>query len=250
MIAYLAKSIGRKDFPELSGVRGERPLVYLVDIAPALLSPMSKKSQEEALRVLENLGVQVRLNVGVKGYQDGAVVLSDGNQIPTNNLIWTSGVIAREAPGLAEGSTGRGRRILVDAFNKVKNTDNIFAIGDICLLSGDPQFDGGHPQLAQVAIQQGSLLAKNLKRERDGANWEPFRYNDKGSMAIITKYKAVVDLPNTFFKGIFAWATWLLIHIIPIVSFGNKFRLAINWISSLVTNDPNLRLIFRNQDKR
>lgn len=251
MIAYLAKHIGVKDFPELSGIRGDKPLIYLVDKAPALLSPMSKKSQEEALKTLERLGVRVILDVGVNGYEDGKVLFSDGSFLKTNNLIWTSGVIAREAPGLPEGSTGRGRRILVDEYNKVIGTDNIYAIGDICLLSGDPGFEGGHPQLAQVAIQQGQLLAKNLLNEAKGTtDWKMFRYNDKGSMAIITKYKAVVDLPKAFFKGFIAWIMWLFIHIIPIVSFGNKFRLAINWISSFITNDPNLRLIFRNQEKK
>lgn len=251
MIAYLSKHIGAKDFPELSGIRGDKPLIYLVDKAPTLLSPMSKKSQDEAFKALENLGVQVLLDLGVNEYENGTVILSDGSQLKTNNLIWTSGVIAREAPGLPDGSTGRARRILVDEYNKVNNTDNIYAIGDICLLSGDPDFEGGHPQLAQVAIQQGKLLAKNLIKESKGSStWERFRYNDKGSMAIITKYKAVVDLPKAFFKGFIAWVMWLFIHIIPIVSFGNKFRLAINWISSFITNDPNLRLIFRNQEKK
>ena len=111
----------------------------------------------------------------------------------------------------------------------------------------DEKFPNGHPQLAQVAIQQGKLLAKNLLQADKGEAMTAFHYNDKGSMAIISKFKAVVDLPKGFFKGFFAWVVWLFIHIIPIAGFRNKGKLAFNWFWSFVTNDPTLRLIIRPQ---
>jgi len=122
---------------------------------------------------------------------------------------------------------------------------NIFALGDLCSMSADKRFPNGHPQLAQVAIQQGTLLAENLVREANGKPMETFAYNDKGSMAIISKYKAVVDLPKLFFKGFGAWFIWLFIHIIPLIGFRNKVKLAFSWFWSFVTNDPTLRLIIR-----
>ncbi|HEU5148075.1 MAG TPA: NAD(P)/FAD-dependent oxidoreductase, partial [Chryseosolibacter sp.] len=73
--------------------------------------------------------------------------------------------------------------------------------------------------------------------------------NDKGSMAIISKYKAVVDLPNGFVKGFFAWLLWLFVHLIPITSFRNKMKLAFSWLWSFMTNDPTLRLIIRPQPR-
>jgi NADH:ubiquinone reductase (H+-translocating) len=206
---------------------------------------MSQKSQQEATKVLTKLGVHVITNTAVKDYKDDIVYLSDGRTIPTNVLIWASGVTGREVPGLPASAITRGRRILVNEFNKVQGLQNIFALGDLCFMSADKNFPNGHPQLAQVAIQGGDLLAANLIREADGKPMKPFAYNDKGSMAIIAKYKAVVDLPKLFFKGFGAWFIWLFIHIIPLIGFRNKMKLAFSWFWSFMTNDPTLRLIIR-----
>lgn len=248
MLAEMGGNIVKKDYPTAAS-RGLGK-IYLVDALDRLLAPMSAKSQQEAAKVLKGLGVNILLNTAVKDYVDQRVIFSNGESIPSATLIWTSGVIAREAPGLPEGSTARGRRIKVDEFNRVSGLANVFAIGDLCIQESDPKFPQGHPQLAQVAIQQGTLLAKNLMRIGDGTAMKPFLYNDKGSMAIIAKYKAVVDLPKGFFKGFFAWLVWLFIHIIPIAGFRNKLKLAFNWFWSFATNDPTLRLIIRPEKKQ
>ncbi|MES2830348.1 MAG: NAD(P)/FAD-dependent oxidoreductase [Bacteroidota bacterium] len=246
MLAEMNANIVTKDYPTARKGQGK---IYLVDSGDTLLGPMSKKSQEEAYRVLEKLGVNIRLDTMVKDYIDDKVVFGDGETINSATLIWATGVIAREAPGLPAEAITRGRRILVDEFNKLKGSSNIYAIGDQCMQLSDPNFPQGHPQLAQVAIQQGKLLAKNFLKIAEGKTQEPFKYNDKGSMAIIAKFKAVVDLPNGFFKGFLAWIVWLFIHIIPIAGFRNKAKLAFNWFWSFVTNDPTLRLIIRPQKK-
>jgi NADH dehydrogenase len=212
MLAEMGRNIAAKEYPEISDLQGH---IHLVDASPSLLGPMSKKSQEEALSVLTRLGVHVKLNVAVKDYREGKVILADGDAIPTEVLIWTSGVTGRDLPGLPAAVIGRGKRVLVDAYNAVQDFPNIYALGDISLQTTDPAFPNGHPQLAQVAIQHGNLLADNLRRQWKQQSLKPFIYNDKGSMAIISKYKAVVDLPKLFFKGFFAWLIWLFIHIIP-----------------------------------
>lgn len=242
MLAEMRKNILRKDYPELTNLSGN---IYLIDAGHVLLGPMSEKSQKEAYRVLEKLGVKIILDVAVKDYRDGIVYLSNGQTIPSATVVWSSGVIAREAPGLPAETITRGRRIMVDEINLVKGTSNVFAIGDICFQTADKDFPNGHPQLAQVAIQQGTLLAKNIKRLQAGESVKPFRYNNKGTMAIIAKYKAVVDLPRGFFKGVLAWLVWLFIHLIPIAGYRNKAKLAYNWFWSFITNDPTLRLIIR-----
>ncbi|MBO9199588.1 MULTISPECIES: NAD(P)/FAD-dependent oxidoreductase [Niastella] len=242
MLAELGRNIAAKEYPEIKDLRSH---LYLIDAGKALLGPMSQKSQQEATRVLKKLGVHVINNTAVKDYNNDTVYLSDGRTIPTKVLIWASGVTGREVPGLPASVVGRGRRIMVDANNKVQGTQNIFALGDLCLQTTDKNYPGGHPQLAQVAIQQGILLAKNLSRVTDNKPMEPFAYNDKGSMAIISKYKAVGDLPKFFFKGFGAWLVWLFIHIIPLIGFRNKVKLAFSWFWSFVTNDPTLRLIIR-----
>ena len=246
MLGEMGKNIAHKEYPE---IRNFGAHLYLIDAGPVLLAPMSKKAQEEAKRVLSRLGVHIILDKAVKDYRDGKVVLSDGSEIETCSLIWASGVVAREVPGLPADVLGRGRRVLVDEYNRVKDHPEIFALGDMCMQTSDPAFPNGHPQVAQVAIQQGSLLAKILKRMLDGKAMQSFRYNDKGSMAIIAKYKAVADLPKVSFKGFFAWLIWLFIHIIPLIGFRNKLTLAFNWLWSFVTNDPTLRLVIRPRSK-
>jgi len=249
MLAYMNKKIISKEYPEFSPSGKMR--IVLVDMLPTLLGPMSKKSQQEAYDVLVSMGVEVKLNTGVKDYVDGKVLFADGSNIATDTLIWSSGVIAKEAPGLPKESIGRGRRILVDEYNRVKEVSDVFAIGDVCLQTTDPAFPNGHPQLAQVAIQQGVLLAENLVNIVEKRPLKPFKYNDKGSMAIITKNKAVVDLPKFTFTGWFAWLTWLFIHIIPIAGFRNKVKLVTGWFWSFLTNNPSLRLIIRpNPEKK
>jgi NADH:ubiquinone reductase (H+-translocating) len=238
----MAKNIVAKDYPEIGTRKGK---IYLITSGDALLEPMSKKSQREAYDVLKSFGVEIMLDVAVKDYVDGAVILGNGQQINACTLIWATGVIAREAPGLPAEVITRGRRILVDEFNRVKGMSDIFAVGDISSSIADPDFPSGHPQLAQVAIQQGKTLAKNLERLAANEPMQPFRYINKGTMAIIAKYEAVVDLPNGFLKGFTAWIVWLFIHIIPIAGFRNKLKLAFNWFWSFVTNDPTLRLIIR-----
>lgn len=244
MMAEMGKYIMDKDYPELVRVKKR---IVLVDAGPTLLGPMSSKSQAEALKQLRKLGVTIKLNLAVKDFKDDIVYFSDGSTIATPNLIWVSGVIAKEVPGLPAESIGRGRRILVDAYNQVQNVANVFAIGDICLMQGDEAFPNGHPQVAQPAIQQGKLLAKNFMNLQQGAALQPFRYKDKGSMAIISKFNAVVDLPKGFMKGMLAWFTWLFIHILPIAGFRNRVKLFFTWMWSFITNDPTIRLIIKSK---
>lgn len=240
MLAEMGKYIAQKEYPEIKlGLSN----LYLIDALPTLLSPMSQLAQKTAYDKLKELGVKILLNVSVKDYTDSKVILSDGSSIETETLIWTSGVIGKEIPGLPEETIGKGRRILVDDYNKVTGTTNIYALGDICLMLTEEKYPKGHPQLAQVAIQQSINLASNFKRIEDGKVLEQFRYNDKGSMAIISKYNAVVDLPKHSFNGFTAWLTWLFIHIIPLVGFKNKLQLAMDWFRLFITNNPSIRLI-------
>jgi len=247
MLAEMGHYVKMKEYPEIKDLSAH---IHLIDAAPSLLGPMSTTAQVEAAKVLKKLGVRIQLNTAVKDYVNGEVVLGDGSTIPTNALIWTSGVIGQEVPGLPAEAIGKGRRILVNEHNAVVGTHNIFSIGDICLQTTDKNFPNGHPQLAQVAIQQGELLAKNFKRLVSKEALVPFSYNDKGSMAIISKFKAVADLPKFSFKGLFAWLIWLFIHIIPIAGYRNKVKLALNWFWSFITNNPTLRLIIRSERKQ
>lgn len=242
MLAEMIKKIGQKEYPELP--RGSFK-IYLIQSGSVLLNNMSKTAQKESFEVIRSLGVNILLNTRVIGYENGSVILNNGESIPTNALLWTSGVIGRELNGLPPDSFGHGRRVVVDEVGRVKGTKNVFALGDISLDLSDPKYPAGHPQLAQVAIQQGKQLAENLKREAEGKPWKPFKYTDKGTMAIISKYNAVTDLPSGSLKGFSAWLLWLFVHLLPIAGFRNKFDLLSNWAWSFVTNNPTLRVIIQ-----
>jgi NADH:ubiquinone reductase (H+-translocating) len=248
MFAEMRKNIFLKEYPELGTTASN---IYLVDGGPALLGPMSKESQQDTYKALTDLGVIVKLNNNVVDYVDDTVHFANGETIQTKNLIWAAGVTAREFKGIPAESYGRGKRLKTDAFNKIEGTANIFAIGDTSIQFNDESFPHGHPQVAQVAIQQGINLAKNFKKAIQQKPLTPFKYLDKGSMAIIGKNKAVVDLPKPkmHFKGFFAWVIWLFIHLISLITYRNKVKTFYNWMVAYFSKDNSLRMIIRPDKK-
>ena len=248
MLAEMRKNIILKEYPELATVASQ---IYLVDGGDALLAPMSKDSQKDTFEAITKLGVVVKLNAQVVDYIDDTVYFANGETIQTKNLIWAAGITAKEFEGIPKDSYGRGKRLITDEFNKVKSTNTIFAIGDTCIETSDPSFPNGHPQVAQVAIQQGINLAQNFKLMFDNKSLKPFKYIDKGSMAIIGKMKAVVDLPNPklHFKGWFAWFIWLFIHLISLITYRNRLQTLYNWMVAYFSQDQALRMIIRPDKK-
>ncbi|WP_281225093.1 NAD(P)/FAD-dependent oxidoreductase [Flavobacterium aquiphilum] len=244
MFAEMRKNILLKEYPELQTSASN---IYLVDGGDALLSPMSKESQEDTIKAITQLGVIVKLHTRVVDYKDDTVYFADGKTIQTKNLIWAAGVSAREFEGIPAESYGRGKRMATDPFNKVNATDNIYAIGDTSIQLNDPDFPNGHPQVAQVAIQQGVNLAENFKRMVQNKPLKPFKYNDKGSMAIIGKNKAVVDLPKPkmHFRGFFAWFIWLFIHLMSLITYRNRINTFYHWMIAYFSKDQSLRMIIR-----
>lgn len=244
MFAEMRKNILLKEYPELETSASN---IYLVDGGDALLSPMSIDSQKDTLEAVTKLGVIVKLNTRVIDYKDDTVFFADGKTIQTKNLIWAAGVSAREFEGIPAESYGRGKRMATDAFNKVNATENIYAIGDTCIQLTDAAFPEGHPQVAQVAIQQGVNLAENFKLMLENKPLKPFKYNDKGSMAIIGKNKAVVDLPKPkmHFNGFFAWMIWLFVHLMSLITYRNRINTFYHWMIAYFSKDQSLRMIIR-----
>ena len=140
-------------------------------------------------------------------------------------------------------------RYKVDRFSRVKGYEHIWAIGDISYME-TPKYPQGHPQLANVAINQGKTLAKNFRRLWNSQQPQPFEYSDKGSMATIGKHKAVVELPGMKFQGYFAWMVWMALHLMLILSVRNKIVVFFNWAWRYLTGDTSLRLILRDERDR
>lgn len=244
MFAEMRNGILLKEYPELGTTASN---IYLVDGGNALLSPMSKASQTDTFNALTKMGVVVKLNTRVVDYKEDTVYFANGDTIATKNLIWAAGVSAKQFEGIAAESYGRGRRMETDAYNKVNLTTNIYAIGDTAIMTADAHFPEGHPQVAQVAIQQGKNLAKNFVAMLRNKPLTPFSYHDKGSMAIIGKNKAVVDIPKPkmHFNGFFAWLVWLFIHLISLITYRNRLKTFYNWMVAYFAKDQSYRMIIR-----
>lgn len=243
IFAEMKQHVMLRDYPELTA--DDLGEIYLVDGQPTVLAPMSEKSQTYTSRKLTALGVNVALNTLVKDFKDDIVYLSNGEQIVTRNLIWAAGITGMRFDGFDPDSYGRGNRLITDRFNLVQGQENIYALGDCAIISGDEDYPSGHPQMAQPAIQQARNLGQNLNRA-DGS-WRAFKYRDKGALAIIGRNKAVLDLPGQKRStgGFVAWLIWFFVHIMSLVNFRNKMRAVYDWAGYYINKDQSFRMIIK-----
>ena len=235
--AEMKREILPRDYPRMNFDDLE---IILVSSTEKPLAVMSEESQEKSEHYLKDLGVRFISNDRVTDYDGDRVYLSSGNIIPSNNVIWAAGVTGNVIEGLTENSI-KNNRYIVDRYNKIVGFDDIYAIGDIAYME-TPKYPNGHPQVANVAINQGKNLAKNFLKKSEN-EWQPYEYDDKGSMATIGKHRAVVDLPKFKFQGIFAWYFWMFLHLMLILSVRNKLAIFFNWMWSYINRDSSLRLI-------
>ena len=235
--AEMKREILPRDYPRMNFDDLE---IILVSSTEKPLAVMSEESQEKSEQYLKDLGVRFISNDIVTDYDGDRVYLSSGNIIPSNNVIWAAGVTGNIIEGLTENSI-KNNRYIVDRYNKIVGFDDIYAIGDIAYME-TPKYPNGHPQVANVAINQGKNLAKNFLKKSEN-EWQPYEYDDKGSMATIGKHRAVVDLPKFKFQGIFAWYFWMFLHLMLILSVRNKLAIFFNWMWSYINRDSSLRLI-------
>ena len=242
VLAEMKQTILPRDYPDLDTSCMH---IYLINATPRLLGAMSERSSREAEKALKELGVEVMTNCMVTDYVDKELVLKDGQRISAETVIWVSGIKANNIDGIPTESIGHAGRILVDRFNRVKGLKDVYAIGDQCIVEGDEAYPYGHPQLAQVAIQQAKTLAKNLIRQENGETEQPFSYHNLGTMATIGRKKAVVEIGKLKFGGFFAWLLWLIVHLRSILGVKNKTIVFLNWMWSYMNYKQSLRLILK-----
>jgi NADH:ubiquinone reductase (H+-translocating) len=240
-LAEMKRHILPKDYPELDF---DAMQVYLVESGANVLDVMSDNASKNAKKYLTELGVNVINGKRVTDFDGKYASINDGTKIRTNNLVWAAGIKANFMEGIEKEAITFGGRVKVNEYNQVVGQKNVFAIGDMAYME-EADFPKGHPQVAQPAIQQGSLLADNLAAMLRGNEPKPFKYNNLGSMATIGRNKAVVDLNFFKFAGFFAWITWMFVHLMSLVGIKNKVMIFINWVWNYVTYDQSLRLIIR-----
>ncbi len=243
--AEIKRNILPKDYPliDFSNLN-----IILLEGSPHTLNSMSDMAKKASENYLRSMGVDVRTKVIVKDYDGKTVTLNNGESIKSEHVIWTAGVTGNIITGLDEKMIVGNGRFKVNRYNLVEGYENIYAVGDIALME-TPSYPKGHPQLANVAINQAKNLARNLKRSLKNKSLKEYEYVNLGSMATIGKHKAVVDLPFFKFKGYFAWFIWMFLHLMLILSIRNKLIIFINWAWSYFTKDSSLRLILKEPNK-
>ncbi|MDP5157530.1 MAG: NAD(P)/FAD-dependent oxidoreductase [Flaviramulus sp.] len=241
-LAEIKKGILPKDYPDLDTRLAQ---IHIIQSSDCILKGMSENASKKAEDFLEKLGVNIWKNVRVTNYDGKTVTTNTDLTFETATLVWAAGVKGSTIKGLeADEFITRGNRLLVNEFNQVIGFENIFAIGDIaCSIS--EEFPDGFPMMAQPAIQQGQQLGNNLLKLIEDKPMSPFVYKDKGAMATIGRNKAVVDLNNFKFQGVFAWYVWMFVHLFFLIGFRNRMVVFINWVYNYIRFDREARLIIR-----
>jgi len=242
-IADMRRFVFPKDYPELDFSKMK---IYLLEGSPRTLAAMSEKSSHDSFEYLNKLNVIVKTGTVVRNYDGATVTMQNGETIESSMVIWAAGIKGNVPEGIDKSIIVRGNRITVDRYNKVKGTENIYAIGDVAYMETE-KYPHGHPQVASVAIAQGSWLAENLIKMGKNIPIKEFEYHDKGSLATVGRNLAVVDIPKPrlHLKGFFAWLFWMVLHLYLLLGVKNRIAVFFNWMYNYITYDQNLRLIFR-----
>ena len=245
-LAELFDVVLRRDFPRLD-VGAAR--IVLVEAVDELLGSFRPNSRRDARRGLDDRGVEVRTRTAVESVTPTRVCLQGGEMIPAHTLIWAAGVRANRLADVLGVATGKGGRIAVGPDLRLPQHPNAFAIGDVASI------DDGHgtplPGVAQVAMQSGAHVAKEIRGAIAGEQPRRFTYTDKGSMATIGRRAAVAELPfGIRLSGTIGWWAWLALHLLQLMGFRNRLSVLLNWTWSYLTWDRGPRLIFWSRRQR
>ena len=243
-LAELKKSILPKDYPDLDL---NQMHIHVIEASDRILNNMSKNASDKSYKFLKQFGVNVWLNTLVNDY-DGDLVTTNSKPFYTKTLIWSAGVKGDPIDNMND-TLNKHQRIKTDEYNKVIGYDNVYALGDVASIVTEDN-DLGHPMLASVAGQQGHHLGKNFNLLAKDKTMKPFHYKDRGTMATIGKNRAVVDLSFWEYSGLFAWITWMFLHLMLLVDFRNRLIVFINWTLSYFSSDKGLRLIVRKVERK
>ena len=219
--------------------------VILVEGGPGVLAAFPPSLQEAALRDLQRLGVEVRLQTVVTGVEKGRVSCRPGSgpatSIESETVLWAAGVAASPLGASLGASVDRAGRVRVDPELTVPGHRDVFVIGDLASL--DDEQGRPLPGVAQVAIQMGQHAVRNVLRSIEGQPLRAFRYKDLGNMATIGRASAVADFGSFRLKGYIAWLAWLFVHVVNLIGFRNRLVVLVQWAWSYFSYQRAIRLI-------
>lgn len=240
-LAEIKRTVLKREYRELES---DRMQIWLVDSNERVLKNFSEKASANALRYLEGMGVNVKFGARVTDFNGERVTFKDGTSMESNTLIWAAGVKGTLIPGLETAIDAKANRYKVDRFNQLEGIPDVFALGDVAVMR-EGKWEVGHPQVAPAAIQQAGSLAANLLLKATGGAMREFTYKDKGSMATIGRYKAVVDAFGMHIGGLVAWLAWMFVHLMALVGFRNRLQVLMGWAWKYMSWKNTIRLIIR-----
>ena len=235
-LAEFRRHVVPRDYPSIPPAQLR---IVLLEARDAVLGTFAAALQRRAQRDLEQFGVEVRLGTSVERVTPDGVDLAGGERLAAGTVVWAAGIRAADVAEHLGLPIGRAGRIRVAPTLEVVGHPGVFAAGDVALVDGAERL----PQVAQVAMQQGSHAAKNMLNAIAGGPLEPFRYRDKGSMATIGRSRAIAEIGRLKLSGALAWWAWLLLHLVMLIGFRNRLVVLVDWAWNYLTYDRGLRAI-------
>jgi len=236
-LAHMIKVTLRGNFRRIDPAKAS---IILLDAGKRVLPTFAESLSQKVARHLERLGVKVVMDVKVDTVDDQGVI-AGGKRIPSATVLWTAGVAASPIPKMLGPKIDRAGRALVDPFLQIVDAPGIFVVGDAASLMQD-----GHPVpgVAQAAIQEGRYVGRLIAKELNGRKIKrPFRYFDKGNMAVVGKNYAVLERGWLRTSGFLTWLVWAFIHILSLPQLQNRLRVQRQWLWSYFTGQRSSRLI-------
>lgn len=227
-----------KDYPSLDITETK---IILLEARGSILPFLPEKQRDYALRKLRDMGVEVSLNTQVSGAETDRVLLANGSHIPSHTILWSAGVQAAPLAAGLDARKGAAGRIRVEPDLSLPGRPEVFVVGDLAFLE---QNGAPLPMVAQVAMQGGAYAGKAILNRIKGLPTAPFKYFDKGNMAIIGRNVAAVNAFGIFrFTGFPAWAAWMGLHIYYLAGFRNRLMVGINWAFNYFLGAQRIRVI-------
>ena len=239
-LAELIWQVLVKDYPEISF---EEARVILLEAMSTLLPGLDPSLAAYTKKVLEQKGVEVRLETVVTGATDEEVLLKEGPPIAAETLVWTAGVRANELADRLGTEQGRGGRVVVTPELHLPSHPEVYVAGDMAYLENE----AGRPipQVAPAAIQQGTHAAQNILRAVSGLPLLPFSYRDAGTMVTIGRGRGVAHVFGRTVRGFWAWVAWLVVHLVKLIGFRNRLFVLTNWAWNYIFFERAVRLIIK-----
>ena len=236
----LIRHVLRRDYPMLDVSLAR---VVLVEASDRILAAFPERLQNHAVRRLQRMGVEVRLNTAVADVVGEEVHFRDGTSLQASTVVWAAGVRAAHLADQMGVTQARGARVKVTPYLNLPDHAEAFVIGDMAYLEGYQRSTQAYPMIAPVAIQQGKTAARNILARMRRRPLQEFSYFDKGNMATIGRRAAVLDAFGIQLSGLIAWLGWLFVHLMFLVGFRNRMIVLLNWAYSYFTYDRGVRLI-------